>query len=89
MCKATELRPGDRLGFNFNGEVVAVASVAGGKRIKIKVTLDDQRRLEFLDAGVVEFLCPPSRTFVRYRDDDDDDEVEPVPVPPPISDFVA
>jgi hypothetical protein len=102
--KASELSAGDMFRMHIHGEVVAATPVAGGKRIKIRIALEDQgqrgncgwlgeglhRGLEFTDAGhVLEFLCRPGRLFKCIVDwDDDEDEVEPVP-PAPVGDLVG
>src|SRR5215475_9680939 len=83
-CKARDLSVGDIFRLHVYGEVLAVTSVADGKRVKVKIALEDQgrrrnhgtvtpdeernnprkNRLEFTDTGhVLEFLCPPGRTF--------------------------
>jgi hypothetical protein len=97
--KARDLIVGDIFRMHLYGEVRAVSGVAEGKRIKIKIELENQGRrnnsglsyggsadaLEFTDAGyVLEFLCRPSRTFHVYGDDwNDDDEREPIEPTPP------
>jgi hypothetical protein len=88
VSKARELSVGDVFGLSIYGEVVEASSVADGKRIKIKLPLQDQATgLEFLDAGCTpEFLCRPGREFHVWNerddddnDDDDDREVAPNP----------
>jgi hypothetical protein len=86
--KAKDLRVGDVFRLHVYGIVTAAFSAANGKRVKIKIELEDQERanrgvftssesehsLEFTDAGyILEFLCSPSRIFHVYADDDDDD----------------
>ena len=96
--KARDLAVGDIFRLHVYGEVLAVASVADGKRVKVKIELENQGRrvncgvptfsgasgLEFTDAGyVLEFLCRPGREFHVYTDDGwDDDNAEPEPPPP-------
>jgi hypothetical protein len=81
------------------GEVLAVSRVAEGKRVKVKIELENQGRrdnrgltfsenpseLEFTDAGyVLEFLCRPGRLFHVYTDDDwDDDDDSDIEPTPP------
>jgi hypothetical protein len=87
--KARNLVAGDVFRLHVYGEVLAVSQVADGKRIKVKIELENQGRrdnreltfsgkpsgLEFTDAGyVLEFLCHPSRSFHVYSDDDWDDD---------------
>jgi hypothetical protein len=98
-CRADELDVGDVFRLHIHGQVLAATPVAGGKRVKIKITLEDQgqrctsgalgkgakRELEFTDDGhVLEFLCPPGRTFHLIIDDqnwdEDEDETGPTPV---------
>jgi hypothetical protein len=90
MKKARDLEVGDVFRLHIYGEVLSRAPVADGKRIKIKIVLEDQgqRRqrgalivarqpggLEFTDAGcVLEFLCLPGRTFHLIEWWDDDDD---------------
>jgi hypothetical protein len=86
MPKARNLKPGDVFALEVCGEVISVASVADGKRIKVKIALEDQCQIEFPDASLtLEFLSRPGRKFNVYKDygdwDDDDDEPEPGPVP--------
>jgi hypothetical protein len=87
MTKARELRVGDILNLNVGGEVVEVSAVADGKRIKVKLLLEDQATgLEFTDSScTIEFLCPPGRPCSvsgNTRDDDDDvDDPEVGPDP--------
>jgi hypothetical protein len=72
---ARELTVGDVFFMEIYGEVVALEPVANGKRIKIQIALQDQRQLEFTDAGhVLEFLWRPGRSFPTWGDDDDDDD---------------
>jgi hypothetical protein len=103
--KASELCIGDIFRLHIYGEVVAVAPVAGGKRIKTRITLEDQgqranrgelgkglhRDLEFTDAGhVLEFLCRPSRMFHLIVDwGDDGDDDEIETGPVPVGDLVG
>jgi hypothetical protein len=85
MIKARELAVGDVFGLAVFGEVVEASSVADGKRIKIKLLLEDQAALEFVDAGcTVEFLCRPGRNFSVWMGLNDDRnkggrEVDPNP----------
>jgi len=89
--KARDLSAGDIFRMHVYGEVLSVASVADGKRVKIKLALENQAHrksridLEFTDSGhVLEFLCRPGRGFhlIEWGDDDDDDgdDVEHGPV---------
>jgi hypothetical protein len=88
LKKARDLKTGDLFRLHVYGEVLNASPVAGGKRIQIKIGLEDQgqRRqrgvlsglrqdgLEFTDNGhVVEFLCLPSRAFRIIENWDDDD----------------
>jgi hypothetical protein len=96
--KARELVVGDVFRMHIYGEVIAISSVADGKRVKIRIGLEDQGHrtnggpgfkeangtLEFTDAGhVLEFLCRPGRKFHTYDDwSDDDDADEGEPIEP-------
>jgi hypothetical protein len=96
--KARDLVVGDVFRLHVYGEVLAVSGVADGRRIKVKIELENQGRrdnrgltfsakpsgLEFTDVGyVLEFLCRPSRAFHVYSDDDwDDDDASIEPAPP-------
>jgi hypothetical protein len=78
--------------------VIDVSQVADGKRVKVKIELENQGRrdnrgltfsgkpsgLEFTDTGyLLEFLCRPSRSFHVYIDGGwDDDDDNIEPVPP-------
>jgi hypothetical protein len=93
--KARDLVVGDIFRLHIYGEVRAVSRVVEGKRIKVKIELENQGRrdncgltfgaksggLEFTDAGyVLEFLCRPSRSFHVYEDDEDNgDSIKPAP----------
>jgi hypothetical protein len=97
--KACDLVVGDVFRLHVYGEVLAVSRVAEGKRVKVKVELENQGRrdnhgltfsakpsgLEFTDAGfLLEFLCRPSRLFHVYSNDDwDDDDDSDVEPIPP------
>jgi len=90
-CKARELSIGDVFRMHVCGEVVAVDLVADGKRVKVRLALENQGRrcnsgflgsdrdhsLQFTDAGcTLEFLCRPGRAFHLIEwGDDDDDDV--------------
>jgi hypothetical protein len=95
--KARDLVVGDVFRLHVYGEVLAVARVAEGKRIKVKIELENQGRrdncgltfsgkssgLEFTDAGyLLEFLCRPSRTFHVYSDGWNDDSNDNIDVDP-------
>lgn len=81
--KAKDLEAGHVFTIDAMVEVIAVETV--GKQVKLKVSLIDTPRLEFMDSGfVLELLCKPSRNFHVWRDyDDGDDDDEPEPVTPP------
>jgi hypothetical protein len=81
--KAKDLQRGDTIRLHVFGEVVvSAASVAGGKRVKVKIALEHQGAramrgvaarhargdaLEFTDAGyLLEFVCKPEE-FSRLR----------------------
>jgi hypothetical protein len=96
--KARDLVVGDVFRMHIYGEVIAISRVADGKRVKIRIGLEDQGHrtnrdlgfkegngtLEFTDAGhILEFLCRPGREFHTYDDWDDDDEDEFEPEPTP------
>jgi hypothetical protein len=96
--KARDLVAGDVFRLHVYGEVLAVSRVAKGKRMKVKIELENQGRrdnsgfsyggragaLEFTDAGyVLEFICHPSRTFHVYGDDDWDDNNSNIEPAPP------
>ena len=87
MTKARNLRVGDSFSIVVSGQVVATAAIAGGKRFKIKLLLQDQTALEFLDEGcTLEFLCRPGKQFTAgpWRGDDDGGgEPEPATDPDP------
>jgi hypothetical protein len=96
--KACDLVVGDVFRLHVYGEVLAVSRVVGGKRVKVKIELENQGRrdnsgltfstkpsgLEFTDVGyVLEFLCRPNRLFHVYVDDDwDNNDDVAEPVPP-------
>ena len=98
--KANELCVGDVFRMHVYGEVVKVGHVAAGKRIKVKLTLEDQGRrcnsgfagscdrdhpLEFTDTGcTLEFLCRPGRVFHLVEWWDDDDDDDDVVEPNPV-----
>lgn len=94
--RAGELNIGDVFAMHIYAEVIAAMPVAGGKRIKIKIELENQGHrsfgssgfaagdssLEFTDAGhVLEFLCRPSRKF-HVHDSDGDGADTPTPPTP-------
>ena len=87
MTKARNLCVGDSLSILISGQVVATASIAEGRRFKIKVSLWNQSALEFLDEGcTLEFLCRPGKQLsaLPWRGDGDgDDEPEPATDPDP------
>jgi hypothetical protein len=87
--RASDLSAGDVFRMHIYGEVIAITPVAGGKRIKIKIELENQGHrsngvyafsegdstLEFTDDGhVLEFLCRPGRKFHVYDDWGEDNE---------------
>ncbi len=98
--KARDLIRGDVFRLHLYGEVLSANPVADGKRIKVKLAVEDQGRrrnrgtlsgsdkssdLEFLDTGhTLEFICSPGRTFHLYKDRDDDDGGEDFVVDPPL-----
>jgi hypothetical protein len=98
--KASELKLGDTFRLHIYGQVVAVGPVAGGKRVKIRIALEDQgqrrncgafgkgtkRELEFTDdAHIVEFLCLPGRAFQLIEWlGDDDDDQDETEPLPPL-----
>jgi hypothetical protein len=98
LKKARDLAAGDLFRLHVYGEVLAVSPVGDGKRVKIKIELENQGRransgashdgsagaLEFTDAGyVLEFICRPGRTFQVYSDVGWDADGDAVePVPP-------
>ncbi len=63
--KAKDLRPSDEFTLETACMVLAVETVAGGKRVKVRVALLDSPSVKFAgdDDIVVEFLCRPSRPF--------------------------
>ena len=87
MTKACNLRIGDVFSIVACGQVVATAPIADGKRFKIKLLLQDQTALEFLDEGcTLEFLCRPGKQFTAspWRGDGDGGgEPEPATDPDP------
>ena len=89
MTKARNLRIGDTFSIVVCGQVVDTAAIADGRRFKIKLLLQDQTALEFLDDGcTLEFLCRPGKQFTAgpWRGDGDgdgDDEPEPATDPDP------
>jgi len=102
--KACELCVGDVFRMHIYGEIVAVGLVAGGKRVKARLMLEDQGRrrnsgcvgpdsnhsLEFTDAGcTLQFLCRPSRTFHLIERDDDDDDSDAIEPGPVLSPEMA
>jgi hypothetical protein len=85
MTKARNLRVGDSFSI-VSGQIVAITAIAGGKRFKIKLLLQDQTALEFLDDGcTLEFLCRPGKQFNAWpwRSDGDDGDGEPEPATDP------
>jgi hypothetical protein len=78
--------------------VLSASPVAGGKRIKVKLAVEDQGRrrnrgaltgsdkpsgLEFLDVGhTLELICKPGRLFHLYRDRNDGDDDEEFVIDP-------
>jgi hypothetical protein len=72
--KARDLRCGDTFQLLIFGKVLTAAPVAAGKQVKVKLMLEPQTNLEFLDTGyVVELVCPHNRNFALWSRDDDDD----------------
>jgi hypothetical protein len=84
--KAKELKCGDVFRLAICGEVLAATPVAEGKRIRVRLAIEDQGHrsyggsanfdrsssLEFLDSGCfLEFVCRPGRTFQLLAWDDD------------------
>lgn|SRR5262249_14150007 len=88
--KACDLFVGDIFRLHVYGEVLAVASVAGGKRMKIKIELENQGRrnnsggvtpnekrrskLEFTDTGHVLEFLCPPGRVFRLIEWDDDND---------------
>ena len=92
MTKARDLKRDDALWMNVHGRVLAVAPVANGKRVLIKIALEETPSLEFSDSGfVLEVICRPGRTFsVRpggWGGDGGDDE--PILGPSPGRDLMG
>lgn len=86
MTTAKDLVRGDVLSMKICCEVLATEVVVGGRRIKIRMSLENSPSTEFTDTGhVAEFLCKPSRSFYVYRDCGDGDTNEPIfdPTPDP------
>ena len=83
--KAKDLMRGDVFRMHVYGEVVSVEPVAGGKRVKVHLTLENQggrancgtpsnpgkSELEFTE---IEFICKPGKAFHVYNRDEDDDD---------------
>jgi hypothetical protein len=89
MTKACDLRCGDTFQLFIFGEVLTVAPVAGGKQVRVKLMLEPQRHLEFLDTGyVVELVCPHNRNFHLCSRDDDDDAGDSPELSPPLDDGI-
>jgi hypothetical protein len=80
--KARDLTDGDVFRLHVYGEVLTVAPVADGKRIKVKLALENQGRranrgeptqsdkpsdLEFLDTGHVGIHLPAWSDFSSHR----------------------
>ena len=88
--KAKDLMRGDVFRMHVYGEVVSVEPVAGGKRVKVHLTLENQggrancgassndpgkSELGFTDVGSeIEFICKPGKAFHVYNRDEDDDD---------------
>jgi hypothetical protein len=97
--KAKDLKRGDVFRMHVYGEVMLAEPVAGGKRVKVRIALENQGGrancgarndnpgagdVEFTDEGsVLEFLCKPGRTFAIIEGYDDDDDGDDEPVDPP------
>jgi hypothetical protein len=97
ITKARDLEIGDTFRLHVHGQVLAVESVADGKRMRIKIELEDQGRrrnsgtltngpsraaIEFTDNGhVLEFLCRPGREFQVKDDWWDGDDDDAEPCP--------
>ena len=97
--KARDLIRGDVFRLHVYGDVLAAIPVAGGKRVKVTIALENQGQrwncgaltgsdrpypLEFLDAGhVLEFICSPGRNFHLCEWNDDDTNDDEVVDPPP------
>ena len=61
MTKARDLKVDDALWMNVHGRVLAVAPVANGKRVLIKIALEETSSTEFSDGGfVLEVICKPA-----------------------------
>jgi hypothetical protein len=102
---ARDLTVGDVFALHIYGAVIAVTSVADGRRVKIKIELENQGHrsygnpcfgegpstLEFLDDHyVLEFLCRPGRKFSVYDDDDwDDSDGDDADAPTPLTPVIA
>jgi hypothetical protein len=98
--KARDLTRGDVFRLHVYGEVLIATPVADGRRIKVRLALENQGRranrgaltesgapseLEFLDTGhVLEFICPPGRIFHLHEWDDDDAGDDEVVDPRPL-----
>ena len=68
MTKARDLKRDDALWVNVHGRVLAAAPVANGKRVLVKIALEETSSLEFSDSGfVVEIICKPGRTLSVWR----------------------
>ena len=92
MTKARDLKRDDALWMNVHGRVLAVAPVANGKRVLIKIALEETPSTEFSDSGfVLEVICRPGRIFsVRpggWGGDGGDDE--PILGPSPGRDLMG
>jgi len=94
--RAKDLKRGDVFRMHVYGEVMLAEPIAGGKRIKVRIALEDQGwranggprtgnpragDVEFTDEGsVLEFLCKPGRAFHIIEGDDDDNDGDGEPV---------
>jgi hypothetical protein len=84
--RAKDLKRGDSVSMQLAGTIVDATPIAGGKRIRVRIQVEDGLSVQFTDAGcVVELICTPGRQFQAYRndsgDDGDDDTPEPTPTP--------
>ena len=90
--KAKDLKRDDALWMNVHGRVLAVAPVANGKRVLIKIALEETSSMEFSDGGfVVEIICKPGRVFSVRRGGwgGDGGDGEPILGPSPGRDLVG
>jgi hypothetical protein len=85
--RAKDLKRGDHVCMQAAATVVAVHPIAGGKRIKVTLQMEDTHSVEFTDYGAaIGLICRPGRQFQvygRWHGDDGDYEPEPTPTPNP------